>query len=41
MNALCSSLGKGGVIPAFVAAWTPPTLALLAGLTLLCYTEDG
>jgi lipopolysaccharide export system permease protein len=38
---LCNALGKGDVIPAVVAAWTPPVLALLAGLTLLCYTEDG
>jgi lipopolysaccharide export system permease protein len=41
MNQLCNALGKGDVIPAMVAAWTPPVLALLAGLTLLCYTEDG
>jgi lipopolysaccharide export system permease protein len=41
MNQLCNALGKGDVIPAVVAAWTPPVLALLAGLTLLCYTEDG
>ncbi|MHB8285873.1 MAG: LptF/LptG family permease, partial [Caulobacteraceae bacterium] len=37
----CSSLGKAEVIPPFLAAWTPPLLALLAGFTLLCYTEDG
>jgi lipopolysaccharide export system permease protein len=41
MNQLCNALGKGDVIPAAVAAWTPPVLALLAGFTLLCYTEDG
>jgi lipopolysaccharide export system permease protein len=41
MNQLCNALGKGDVIPTVVAAWTPPLLALLAGLTLLCYTEDG
>ncbi len=41
MNQLCNALGKGEVIPAVVAAWTPPVLAILAGLTLLCYTEDG
>ena len=41
LNQLCFALGKGGVIPPFVAGWTPPTLALLTGLTLLCYTEDG
>ena len=37
----CSSLGRAEVIPPILAAWTPPILALLAGLTLLCYTEDG
>jgi lipopolysaccharide export system permease protein len=41
LDQLCSALGKGAVIPPFVAAWTPGILALLAGLTLLCYTEDG
>ena len=41
LNQLCTSLGRAGVIPPSVAAWTPPALALLAGFTLLCYTEDG
>jgi len=40
-NQLCGALGKAEVIPPFVAAWTPPLLALLSGVTLLCYTEDG
>ncbi|MDR3511336.1 MAG: LptF/LptG family permease [Caulobacteraceae bacterium] len=40
-NELCRALGKAGAIPAFAAAWTPPLIALLAGFTLLCYTEDG
>ncbi|HZZ37119.1 MAG TPA: LPS export ABC transporter permease LptG [Caulobacteraceae bacterium] len=40
-NQLCGALGSAEVIPPFVAAWAPPTLALLAGVTLLCYTEDG
>ncbi len=40
-NQLCSSLGKADILPPLVAAWTPPTLALLSGLTLLCFTEDG
>lgn len=41
VNDLCGALGRAGLIwPAF-AAWTPPVLALLSGLTLLCYTEDG
>jgi lipopolysaccharide export system permease protein len=29
------------VIPPVLAGWTPPLVALLAGFTLLCYTEDG
>ena len=40
-NELCSTLGKADVLAPFIAAWTPPTVALLAGFTLLCYTEDG
>ena len=40
-NQLCSSLGKSDVLPPVVAAWAPPVMALLAGITLLCYTEDG
>jgi len=38
---LCGTLGSTEVIPTVVAAWTPPIIALLAGITLLCYTEDG
>ncbi|HTI66519.1 MAG TPA: LptF/LptG family permease [Caulobacteraceae bacterium] len=41
MNQLCTSLGRAAVMPPMLAAWTPPALALLAGFTLLCYTEDG
>jgi lipopolysaccharide export system permease protein len=40
-NALCGALGRSGIIPTYAAAWAPPVLALLSGLTLLCYTEDG
>lgn len=40
-NQLCSSLGKSDVLPPSVAAWAPPVMALLLGITLLCYTEDG
>jgi lipopolysaccharide export system permease protein len=40
-NQLCEALGKSEVIVPFAAAWAPPILALLAGFTLLCYTEDG
>jgi lipopolysaccharide export system permease protein len=35
------ALGRADVIPLFAAAWAPAIVALLSGLTLLCYTEDG
>ncbi|MGZ3274669.1 MAG: LptF/LptG family permease [Caulobacteraceae bacterium] len=41
LNALCGALGRSGVIPTYAAAWATPALALLSGLSLLCYTEDG
>jgi lipopolysaccharide export system permease protein len=41
INALCGALGRSGVVPTYAAAWAPPALALLSGLSLLCYTEDG
>ncbi len=41
LNEFCGALGATEVIPAPLAAWAPPTLALLAGVTLLFYTEDG
>ena len=41
LNQFCGALGSNGEIPASLAAWTPPVLALLTGITLLCYTEDG
>ena len=40
-NEVCGALGRSGIIPTVLAAWTPPAIALLSGLTLLCYTEDG
>jgi lipopolysaccharide export system permease protein len=41
MGQFFNSLGKAEIIPPFMAAWLPPLLALLAGFTALCYTEDG
>jgi len=41
VNEFCGALGTAEVIPPDLAAWSPPILALLAGVTLLCYTEDG
>jgi lipopolysaccharide export system permease protein len=40
-NELCGALGRAGAAPTAAAAWAPPIVALLSGLTLLCYTEDG
>jgi lipopolysaccharide export system permease protein len=40
-NQFAGALGRAGIIPPFAAAWAPALVALLAGLTLLCYTEDG
>ncbi|MBS0408323.1 MAG: LptF/LptG family permease [Proteobacteria bacterium] len=40
-NQLCGALGSAGVLPPALAAWAPPVLAFLSGVTVLCYTEDG
>ena len=40
-NEICSALGRSEALPVVAAGWTPPLLALLAGVTLLCFTEDG
>jgi lipopolysaccharide export system permease protein len=40
-NQLSGALGRADIIPLFAAAWAPAAVALLSGLTLLCYTEDG
>jgi len=41
MGQFFNSLGRAEIIPPFMAAWLPPLLAILAGFTALCYTEDG
>lgn len=41
VDEFCGALASAEVIPPLLAAWSPPVLALLAGVTLLCYTEDG
>jgi len=38
---LCGALAAAEVVPTALAAWAAPLVALLAGTTLLCYTEDG
>ena len=40
-NQFSGALAKADIIPLFAAAWAPPMVALLAGVSLLCYTEDG
>ncbi|MFZ5720059.1 MAG: LptF/LptG family permease [Pseudomonadota bacterium] len=40
-NQFAGALARADYIPLFAAAWAPATLALLAGVSLLCYTEDG
>ena len=40
-NQFAGALAKADIIPLFAAAWAPAIVALLAGITLLCYTEDG
>lgn len=40
-NQFAGALAKGNIIPLFAAAWAPTLLALLSGLSLLFFTEDG
>ncbi|HEY9216692.1 MAG TPA: LptF/LptG family permease, partial [Phenylobacterium sp.] len=40
-NEFAGALAEADIIPLALAAWAPPLVALLCGLTLLCYTEDG
>lgn len=40
-NELSKALGRSDVLPPALAAWAPPALALLVGITLLTYAEDG
>lgn len=40
-NEFSGALADADFIPLYAAAWAPPVVALLSGLALLCYTEDG
>lgn len=40
-NEFAGALAGADILPLMAAAWAPPVIALLSGLTLLCYTEDG
>jgi lipopolysaccharide export system permease protein len=41
INQFCGALGATETIPIGLAAWVTPGLAVLSGVTILCYTEDG
>jgi lipopolysaccharide export system permease protein len=40
-NQFAGALARADIVPLFAAAWAPAVVALLFGITLLCYTEDG
>ncbi|HEX3701032.1 MAG TPA: LPS export ABC transporter permease LptG [Phenylobacterium sp.] len=40
-NQFAGALAKADIIPLFAAAWAPALVALLSGLSLLFFTEDG
>jgi lipopolysaccharide export system permease protein len=40
-NEVLSAMGSAELLPPAAAAWASPVLAMLAGLTLLAFTEDG
>ena len=40
-NQMTGALAAADIIPPLLGAWAPPLVALLSGLALLCYTEDG
>lgn len=40
-NEFSGALADADIIPLFAAAWAPPLVVLLSGITLLSYTEDG
>ena len=40
-NQFSGALAGADIIPLSLAAWAPPLIAMLSGLMLLCYTEDG
>ncbi|GGY39096.1 LptF/LptG family permease [Parvularcula lutaonensis] len=35
------AIGEAGLIPVRIAAWTPPLVTLLVGMTLILFREDG
>jgi lipopolysaccharide export system permease protein len=40
-NQMTAALASADIVPPLVGGWAPPLVALLSGLAVLCYTEDG
>ena len=40
-NQFSGALARADILPLAAAAWAPPIVAVLSGVMLLCYTEDG
>ncbi|MGB7287683.1 MAG: LptF/LptG family permease, partial [Salaquimonas sp.] len=38
---LVTSLGNNGIVPPVVAVWSPSLVAILFGMSILLYQEDG
>lgn len=41
LDQFCQALGVSGAAPTWLAAWTPPCVAILAASSILVWTEDG
>jgi lipopolysaccharide export system permease protein len=41
LGVLAQALGLSGVLPPFLAAWSPAIVAMLLGLSVLFHLEDG
>lgn len=41
VSELVVGFGKNGIVPPWVAAWSPATVATLIGLTIILHQEDG
>lgn len=41
VTVLVKAFGSAGVVPPFIAAWTPVVVAMFFGVTFLLYKEDG
>lgn len=41
ISRLVTSLGNNGIVPPTIAAWSPPIIAILFGMSMLLHQEDG